>query len=215
MRQARRFTHAEDAFIGENSGRITSTAIARHLGRNPASVVSRQVTLGLREPNRRVRKFSAEEDRVIREGAGRVSMYDIAARLGRKPSSVYGRAKTLGLDFDAALRPARRRIKDGYAWVPIMDGGRRHWRAEHRHVVATRLGRPLRSSEAVHHIDLDPLNNADGNLYVCRSNAEHSAIHHQLVRVIAQPAVVCRLLELGIIAFDNAGGCYRLCETHN
>lgn len=215
MRSVKRFTADEDAYIRENSGRITLTALARNLGRNPASVVSRSATLGLHVPNRTVRKFSPQEDRALREGAGRISLYEIARRLGRKPSSCYGRAKAIGLDFSPARREPNARIKDGYRWVPVTSEGRRIWRQEHRVVMEQDIGRPLTKRERVHHVDLDRTRNKRGNLYLCKSESEHRAIHNRLQNLLATAAVVQRLLALGIIAFDHDGGNYTLCGTSN
>lgn len=50
---------------------------------------------------------------------------------------------------------------------------------EHRVVMERVLGRPLKRSEHVHHIDGDPLNNAPENLCVM-SQSEHSALHHEV-----------------------------------
>lgn len=47
--------------------------------------------------------------------------------------------------------------------------------AEHRLVVEKKLGRFLESSEVVHHIDGDRLNNSPENLQVFRTNREHLA----------------------------------------
>ena len=215
MRSVRRFTPEEDAFIQENRGRITLTAIARNLGRNPASVVSRSETLGLHVSNRTIRKFNPEEDRAIRDGAGRISIYEVARRLGRSPGSCYGRAKSLGLDSAPASRAANPRIKDGYRWLPVIIGARRIWRQEHRLVMEQHLGRPLTAAERVHHIDLDPLGNTIGNLYLCRSESEHRTIHNKLLLTLGNGDLVKRLLALGFIAFDHSGGNYTICATRS
>ena len=214
MRSVRRFVPEEDAFIRKNRGRITLTAIARHLGRDPSSVVSRSATLGLHVPNRTVHKFSAAEDLAIREGAGKISMYQIAERLGRKSSSCYGRAARLGYKFPPAMRSAtERREKDGYIWLPLIVGSKRHWRQEHRVAVERHLGRTLNRKELVHHVNLDRADNRLSNLYLCPSESRHSAIHKQLIRLLGGGEMVRRLLALGIITFDHVGGNYKLCET--
>lgn len=214
MREVRRFTEREDAYIKENCGGIAASTIARHLGRSPASVVSRQVTLGLRTPNRTVSRFRPDEDRAIRDGAGKISMYEVARRLGRAPSACYQRAATLGISFDPAKRSAAdRRLKDGYWWIPIVVDGKRRWRQEHRLVMEHHIGRPLTPKERVHHVNLDGRDNAIGNLFLCRSDAAHRAIYGRLERLLGSGRVVQRLLELGILSFNPDGGDYFLCET--
>lgn len=47
------------------------------------------------------------------------------------------------------------------------------WTLEHRVIVARALGRPLVTSETVHHIDDDETNNDPANLMLFKSNADH------------------------------------------
>jgi|APSaa5957512622_1039677.scaffolds.fasta_scaffold81337_1 hypothetical protein len=48
---------------------------------------------------------------------------------------------------------------------------------EHRIIASKMIGRPLKDTEIVHHIDGDSLNNDESNLQVIGSNAEHKALH--------------------------------------
>lgn len=203
MRTVRRFTEQEDDFIKENFGRITPTAIARHLGRDPASVVSREVTLGIRIPNRTVRKFSKTEDQIIKRNAGRISMAQIAARLGRVPSSCYGRAATLGLRFSPTKRSRNPQRRHGYMCVPIVDGGRRLWRLQHRVRMERHIGRPLRPEERIHHINFTKTDNRKANLYLCETDAQHRAIHNRLCHLLGSEAIVRRLLASRVIGFNR------------
>jgi len=49
---------------------------------------------------------------------------------------------------------------------------------EHRLVVAQAIGRPLKRSEVVHHVDHDPHNNDLGNLQLFASNRDHKLHEH-------------------------------------
>lgn len=62
--------------------------------------------------------------------------------------------------------------------------------AEHRLVVARRLGRPLQRHEHVHHRDQDKQNNDDGNLELVTPS------HHAVVELVMARAEVRRLREL-------------------
>lgn len=53
---------------------------------------------------------------------------------------------------------------------------------EHRFVMEQHLGRPLKSTEVVHHIDHNRLNNAIENLQLIKSNSEHRKIHFERYR---------------------------------
>lgn len=208
MRETRRFTEAEDAFIKASLGRLTVTAIAQHLGRNPASVVSRATTLGLRKANRTVRSFTEEDDRFIRDNAGKISLQAIADHLGRSTGSVWGRGTKIGAWFDRKRRTARpATTSKGYVRIPIETEHGREWMLEHIHVVEQRIGRKLRPGEQVHHIDLDTGNNRSENLHLCGSVSDHNRAHTSISRL------VCELLERGAIRFDVATGEYELCET--
>jgi len=77
--------------------------------------------------------------------------------------------------------PVRKRIftgvyiKDGYRYIRT---GHRHYEPEHRIVMEKFLGRKLQSSEHVHHIDGDILNNSPSNLQVLTAS-EHLKTHIQ------------------------------------
>lgn len=208
MRTIRRFTDEEDAYIKANIGELGCTAVARHLGRNPASIVSRANTLGLRTPNRTVSRFTAQEDRFIRRNAGKISLQRIAEHLGRSPGSVWGRGIKLNVWFNRKQRTARPMVtSSGYVRIPVEDNGKRRWSLEHVHLVEQSIGRRLRPGEQIHHINLNTTDNRSANLYLCSSGAAHNRAHASLSRLVEQ------LLERGAIRFNADRGVYELCET--
>lgn len=64
-------------------------------------------------------------------------------------------------------------IKDGYRYVMI---GKRHYVPEHRIVMEKFLGRKLESSENIHHVDRNTLNNSPSNLQLV-TRSEHLKLH--------------------------------------
>jgi hypothetical protein len=69
-------------------------------------------------------------------------------------------------------------------------------------VAEAKSGGPLPAHSLVHHVDGDKLHNAPGNLYVCKSKAEHRDIHTQL------ESLSMRLVAAGVIRFDHLSGRY-------
>ena len=63
----------------------------------------------------------------------------------------------------------------GYKTVKTKSG----WQLEHRAVAEKMIGRRLRHSEVVHHVDGRPSNNAPENLVVCKSNRDHLDRFHK------------------------------------
>ena len=68
----------------------------------------------------------------------------------------------------------------------------------HRHLVEQSVGRPLLSSETVHHIDCDSFNNALSNLHLFTDEQEHQLAHWSIERLVRP------LLDLGVIEFVDA-----------
>ncbi len=64
---------------------------------------------------------------------------------------------------------------DGYRSIHV-DGVKV---LEHRHVMALKLGRPLKPGEIIHHIDHDRANNDPANLELVVNQSTHVAEHHQ------------------------------------
>jgi hypothetical protein len=69
--------------------------------------------------------------------------------------------------------------RDGYIKIRVGPKGRFVY--EHRHILAKKLGRPLLSSEHVHHLNGNKQDNREDNLFLA-SNAEHKLIHGEASR---------------------------------
>lgn len=66
-------------------------------------------------------------------------------------------------------------LRGGYPWISI--NGRRV--QEHRYLAEKALGRPLKSNEVVHHVDMDKTNNKPGNLVICTKDY-HLLLHQRM-----------------------------------
>lgn len=82
----------------------------------------------------------------------------------------------------------------------INDRGEIVRRSEHVVVAELAAGRPLSTSEVVHHIDLDKNNNDPSNLLICKDNKQHRQFHGQLERLAG------KLVQLGLIKFNSENG---------
>ena len=72
----------------------------------------------------------------------------------------------------------------------------------HRKVAEKALGRPLRATEVVHHIDENPRNNNPDNLVICPSQEYHKLLHSRAKALTAcgNPNYrVCRICK----QYDN------------
>lgn len=69
-------------------------------------------------------------------------------------------------------------LSDGYVYV-------------HRLKAEEKLKRPLKSTECVHHIDENKLNNSCDNLMVFKTNADHSAFHKGSTPVFEGDVWIC------------------------
>lgn len=67
--------------------------------------------------------------------------------------------------------------RQGYPIICLSGtGSNAVWMLEHRYVMEGLLGRPLKSSEIVHHIDGDKFNNEPSNLVIV-TRSEHMRLH--------------------------------------
>lgn len=111
----------------------------------------------------------------------------------RESKKLAGTWKEIGYTF----------IRRGYRWVKIGEGnGRANYVAEHRLVVSTHIGRPLLSTEHVHHLDGDTLNNNIDNLALI-SRKDHSLLNKLLRIVDADMAKI--IIDTLIQRFPNLG----------
>lgn len=74
---------------------------------------------------------------------------------------------------------------DGYIYIGY--GGKLYM--QHRYVMEQHIGRPLLTSEIVHHKDHNKQNNAIDNLIIVGSHAEHVRLHHP--RIITETHAEC------------------------
>jgi hypothetical protein len=109
-------------------------------------------------PNFHGRKFTEEQKRQIRE-SGR----NKAERNGRWNGGRY--------------------VSNGYVFVRVGTG---KYRLEQIVEAEKMLGRPLTSTERVHHLTEDKTDNAHDNLFVCASDSIHAKIHREYSRVLAK-----------------------------
>lgn len=196
------WTETEEAFLREHSSELTDEEIGRHLGRSGRSVQGKRLRLGLTKDDCR---WTEAEDRILIEmldrGHGKKNLGEEISRvLGRSLPAISDRCKRLGRSVRESK--GRRTISNyGYRISGHRDGRRV---LEHREVVSSSLGRPLRSDEIVHHINGDKTDNRLENLVLCEGPEEHKRVHW------SHWDVVRRLMERGVMSFDRGRGQYRV-----
>ena len=77
---------------------------------------------------------------------------------------------------------------EGYIEIYISKEG---WFLEHRIEAAKKLGRPLKKTEVVHHIDEDKTNNQYENLMVFKTTADHTAFHNGAEAIPFEDVFIC------------------------
>lgn len=78
--------------------------------------------------------------------------------------------------------------------------------SKHRYVIEQLLGRKLKTSEIVHHIDMNKENNNENNLHLFSNGNEHGLCHGSLNKIVE------KLINKNIIKFDRNKGIYKILE---
>jgi hypothetical protein len=102
----------------------------------------------------------------------------------RKQAFQRGRARKKFGARNPAWRGGIKKHSEGYVLHRKPDHPRADcsgYVPEHVLVMERKLGRNLRCSEVVHHVDEDVTNNSPENLILCSCRAEHSRIHAKRV----------------------------------
>ena len=73
-------------------------------------------------------------------------------------------------------------------------------------VMEKKLGRPVKKSEVVHHINNDKMNDTPENLYLCECVGIHRSVHNQLYKLIKNLSL--ELLKNDLIQFNEKTGIY-------
>lgn len=68
---------------------------------------------------------------------------------------------------------------------------------EHRYVLSNNLGRELKKEERIHHLNGDKEDNRLENLVLCKTNKEHTEIHHKMNKL------VFKLIKEGLAYYDG------------
>lgn len=191
------YSKAEDQFIRDHFRMMPLKDAAAALGRSLPSVRNRAKKLGA---NRVLVRWSQSEDALIAQSVGVRQLKDVAAELGRQPGAVVARTKHLEL--------GKWRKSSGRHSGRLIDGFRNGQPVfTHRTVVAQSLGRDLKTTEIVHHIDFDKDNNSLRNLHLFLDRAEHRRAHSSFETLVPV------LFAMGVVRFNRETGRYEIAST--
>jgi len=130
----------------------------------------------------RKQRSAADTDRLIGPllGEGH-STAEIAKQVGVSDTAVRQSAKRLGLKLNDSYHAGEIITHNGYRMVQAPAGhpgtDSKGYIREHRLVMGQKLGRPLKKSEVVHHLNHDKLDNRPENLELMDLGS-HTSLHH-------------------------------------
>ena len=197
QRTNKRYSQEEKQTILSNYKELTVRELAVLLGRSERSVRAQieRMGLSLRKLKRNA-PFEWTDSKIefLKDQYKSHSDKKIGEMLGASQGIVYRKREELGLTI-ITRKPF---IQAGY-YRQYVDG-KRVW--THRYEAEKKIGRKLKPSEPVHHIDGDKLNNNHENLYVCKDKSDHGKVHASLEEAAFS------LYKLGVIKFDEEKGEY-------
>jgi hypothetical protein len=105
------------------------------------------------------------------------------------------------------------RVKESYHGYVVKriwdDRYKGEWVTKHRYVMEQHLGRKLKRTEIVHHIDMNKENNHIDNLWLC-THSEHQIAHGTFNKICAQ--LMNSISSYSKVEFDKDKGEYYLIE---
>lgn len=172
-RYGKQFTEQEDKYIIDNYSTMKIGEIADHLGCKYHQVKHRARKLGITKF--KSRKWTVDEIEFLKQHYPTKRGQYCAEKLGRSYDATVKKAIELG------IRPKwEYRYKDKQGYI-ILTHDRDNKIYEHRYIMEQHLGRPLKSTEIVHHINGIKDDNRIENL-VITNRSEHINIHRKDLR---------------------------------
>ena len=87
---------------------------------------------------------------------------------------------------------------------------------EHRLIAEKKLGRYLKRTEVVHHIDENRVNNTEENLIIFRTNSDHARFHKiGIMKDMGDGTYICPIPEKHIAQCQYCGDYFVKDKTHN
>lgn len=167
--RGRKWSEEDDQFIRDNFGEMSYKEMAEHFGVSYTSVQARaNKHLGLK--NYEYKKWTDEEIHFLKDNYPDKLGHYCSEKLGRSFHATHKMVKKLNLKPNWKHKYVSR---EGYI---VLCHDRDNKIAEHRFVMEQKLGRKLKPTEIVHHIDGDKFNNDINNLFIT-NRSEHATIH--------------------------------------
>ncbi|WP_081257740.1 HNH endonuclease [Bacillus wiedmannii] len=197
------FTNQQLDYISRQLNTLPVGEIANRLGLKEAQVryiIKEKLGISLRKNGKYSRSWAKEEIDILSDP--NLTDYEKVQRLPRRSDSAV-RIQRKRMGFKSKPIVFHREYENN-GYIHVRKNGKYERRC--RVVAEQKIGRKLRSDEVVHHINGRKTDDRPENLYVCTRN-EHTTIHYQTMEVID------KLMEKGIVQFDELQGRYVLCRN--
>ncbi|MGB1317257.1 MAG: HNH endonuclease [Flavobacteriales bacterium] len=200
------WSEEEIAYLKKHYSRLSVAQISERLRRSAKGVRNKAESIGLRKrkgPAPRRVNWVESEIEILRN-----NVYCGIEKLRKMLPRHTGPAiKAKRHKLRLVIPRESRSISGGYPCRWGRKNGKKQVIFLHREVYEKHIGRKLKKSEHIHHINMDKQDYRIENLFLCRDASHHRIIHGGFNTIVSE------LMGRGVIRFDREREEYFICEN--